>query len=295
MTRPLPRRLAAWATATLLGVTGAAWGQTPGSEELIAHGNDLRRLGRDAEALAEFRRAWDLSHGAHARAEVGLAEAALGRWAEAAADLDAALATADGWIAEHRAVLEGVRALAWRHLGAVEPRGNVPETQSVTVAAGATAHATVNLRADTTPPTVSRDDAPPAEPPPTPPEPSRPRPVAPWVVGGLAVASIGLGAVAVALQRDLASFGPRDPSWRYTCTTHDECLEYCRTFRYSMSCGDQLEAEERWRVTAWAGFAVGGALAVTSAVLFLTSGGRAPRRAVACGPGLRGVACSVQF
>ncbi|MFO0648932.1 MAG: tetratricopeptide repeat protein [Polyangiales bacterium] len=105
----------------LLAVTpSAVRAQQVDADALITRGNALRRAGRDDEALALYRQAWERARSPYARAEVALAEAATGRWLEAAEDLDAALAAPDAWVTRHRAVLEAVRTTIAQHLGALE-------------------------------------------------------------------------------------------------------------------------------------------------------------------------------
>jgi serine/threonine-protein kinase len=89
------------------------------AEALIRQGVQLRREHRNVEALDLFARALALSPTPRARAQVALAEQALGRWLEAERDLDAALASdQDAWIAKNHSVLEQARGtiaqqLAW--------------------------------------------------------------------------------------------------------------------------------------------------------------------------------------
>src|SRR5438552_4906258 len=87
------------------------------ADDAMHHGVQLRRERRDEEALAEFRRANTLAPTPRARAQMGLAEQALARWAEADADLRAALASKDDdWIARNRAELESALAIIDGHL-----------------------------------------------------------------------------------------------------------------------------------------------------------------------------------
>jgi hypothetical protein len=97
------------------------------ADRLIATGVSLRHDGKDEEALAQFSRAYELSHGPHARAQMGLAEQALGRWDLAEAHLAEALtATNDAWIKKHRADLESALTEVRGHLGTLELSGGVP-------------------------------------------------------------------------------------------------------------------------------------------------------------------------
>lgn len=95
------------------------------SEALITRGIELREKGKDDEALVLFRQALARSPSARARAQVALAEQALGLWVDAESDLVAALAEeSDPWISKHRQALEGALAVIRRHVGSLEVRGN---------------------------------------------------------------------------------------------------------------------------------------------------------------------------
>jgi hypothetical protein len=83
----------------------------------IQRGVELRRAGRDREALAEFEAAWALRRTARARAQIGLAQQALGNWREAESALDDALgASDDAWIARYRDSLMRARTVVATHL-----------------------------------------------------------------------------------------------------------------------------------------------------------------------------------
>src|SRR5581483_1627233 len=94
-------------------------------EDLLHRGIELRKKGRDAEALDLFRQAYDLGKTPRAEAQVGLAEQALARWPQGANHLREALATADPWIQSHRAVLEEALRVAEQHLGRLQISGGV--------------------------------------------------------------------------------------------------------------------------------------------------------------------------
>ncbi len=96
-------------------------------ESIIAHGVELREQGHDDQALAEFRRAFALSPSARARAQIALAEQALGLWVAAEIDLlEATRQPKDGgdpWIAKNHAALTQSLAVIQQHLGSLEIRG----------------------------------------------------------------------------------------------------------------------------------------------------------------------------
>lgn len=94
------------------------------AEALINRGIDLREHGKDDEALAVFKKALAKSPSPRARAQVALAEQALGIWVAAENDLVLALAAdSDAWIAKNRGALEGALAVVRRHIGSLEVRG----------------------------------------------------------------------------------------------------------------------------------------------------------------------------
>jgi hypothetical protein len=85
---------------------------------LLERGNELRRAGRDAEALELFERAQAQRPSPQARAQVALAEQAMGRWVAAERDLTQALASADNpWITKNRDELNGALAHIRAHVG----------------------------------------------------------------------------------------------------------------------------------------------------------------------------------
>lgn len=117
------RRRAAIALAVLL-FGASARADDAETEKLITRGVALREQGKDDEALAVFKKALDKSpSSARARAQVALAEQALGMWVAADADLSLALAADDPWIAKNRSALEGALAVVRRHVGSLEVRG----------------------------------------------------------------------------------------------------------------------------------------------------------------------------
>jgi hypothetical protein len=84
---------------------------------LLRQGVELRREHRNEAALDIFARAFAIGGSPTARAQVALAEQALGRWIDAERDLDAALGTTDDpWIAKNRATLEQARTEIEGHL-----------------------------------------------------------------------------------------------------------------------------------------------------------------------------------
>ena len=98
----------------------------PGPDALIEQGLQLREHGRDAEALALFEQAFHTAPSPRAKAQIALAEQALGRWVVAERDLAAALASdADAWIVKYKDALEGALAAVRTHLGDLILNGGV--------------------------------------------------------------------------------------------------------------------------------------------------------------------------
>ena len=85
---------------------------------LIMRGLDLRRAGRSADALALFRRAYEVAPSPRALGQMGLVESSLQLWADAEAHLLAALATPDdAWVHRNRQFLEQARERTRQHMG----------------------------------------------------------------------------------------------------------------------------------------------------------------------------------
>jgi len=95
-------------------------------DSLIEKGLQLRREHRDSEALEVFRRTIKVFPSPRVRAQVALAEQALGQWVAAEHDLREALrATDDPWIKSHKAALEGALEVLGKHLGTLVLTTNV--------------------------------------------------------------------------------------------------------------------------------------------------------------------------
>lgn len=98
-------------------------------DDLLERGIELRRTGKDAEALVLFRQAADLDpDSARAQAHLGVTNQALGRWLSAEAYLKDALGhTGDPYIERHRAALERALEAVKDHIGTLAvdggPRG----------------------------------------------------------------------------------------------------------------------------------------------------------------------------
>jgi hypothetical protein len=96
----------------------------------VERGLQLRRAHRDADALVLFRQAYEASPAPRTRAQIALAEQALGQWVEAEHDLrDALGAKDDPWIASHREALDGALHVIADHLGTLIVKTNAPAVE----------------------------------------------------------------------------------------------------------------------------------------------------------------------
>jgi tetratricopeptide (TPR) repeat protein len=117
----------------LVVVLGAPSARAQASDEdptdrdsLIDKGLQLRREHRDSEALEVFKKTVKVYPSPRARAQVALAEQALGQWVAAERDLrDALRAADDPWIKSHKAALSGALEALGKHLGTVVLKTNV--------------------------------------------------------------------------------------------------------------------------------------------------------------------------
>lgn len=97
-----------------------------GLDEALDRGVDLREAGRDEDALAVFRDAWSRWRSARARAQMGLAEHALGRWGAAEDHLRASLGASDPWVQRNRDPLRRALAEASSHMATLDVTGTPP-------------------------------------------------------------------------------------------------------------------------------------------------------------------------
>jgi hypothetical protein len=95
-----------------------ARGDDANPDVLIMRGLDLRRAGRSADALALFRRAYEVAPSPRTLGQMGLVESSLQLWADAEAHLVAALATPnDAWVHRNRQFLDQARDRTKEHMG----------------------------------------------------------------------------------------------------------------------------------------------------------------------------------
>ena len=95
------------AVILLLGAPSMTRADDGGSEQYVQRGIDLRRSGRDAEALDAFERAYAIGPTPRISAQIGFAHQALGDWVVAEQGIEEALRAADDpWIVRYRDVLQ---------------------------------------------------------------------------------------------------------------------------------------------------------------------------------------------
>ncbi len=289
-------------TLALATVAPAALAQPRGDdlEAQHAQGNRLREQGRHAEARDLFRGLYERSRDPRALVRQGLAEMALSEWVPADEHLRTGLAVTDNrWINENRARIQGALREVEGHLGSLavdcqpvgatvtingERRGTCPLSGPVRLAVGdatvqveatgheaVTAHANVAAGAEATTLRIAL------------------RPVAPaWVDDSAereAEASnrrraVMLGVGAAALGLGVVGLGVGAAGYLAEGSTPGQPLS---------------------ETMGIVGFAAGGALVVTGAVLLIVAPSRREVRRTAwvpaCGPALggRGLGCALTF
>jgi len=306
-------RLAAAAiAATVTAVAAPAAAQVARIDAMIERGVTLREAGRDEEALTIFREAWEETRSPRARAQIAMAEHALGRWVEAHVHLREALASTDPWIQRNRAALRGLLAAIERQFGAAEVRGRPagaqvrvngspvgvlpmaapvrvpsgavrlevsapgyePMVRELTVRAGGVTRETVQLA-----PRLAV----------TAPEPrgGTLRALA-WTSASVGAALLVGSAVTFALHESTVG--------RYDA----RCLGRSAPVDVETpACRDDRELEGTLRALSTAGLVAGGALGVAAVVMFLAGPSRregaSARVSCGAGPGSVGVACGGTF
>ena len=119
------RLCVAIAGALVVTPTSAVTSDSQDSESLIRDGVEMRRLGKEEEALKLLQAAFAAHPSARARAQIGLAEEALGQWIQADTDLDSALqAVEDPWIVKSASRLRAALVAKDAHLGTLQVLGS---------------------------------------------------------------------------------------------------------------------------------------------------------------------------
>lgn len=329
--------LAASAVVLVARAAGAQVRPESEVDAMVRRGVALRQQGHEEEALGEFRRAQAMSGEPRVLAQVGLAEQALGRWLDADRHLaEAQRAADDPWIRRNRAPLAEARAQVATHLGRVrifaeapgaeafangELLGALPMPEGAPVVAGtnllevrAPGYVTMTRRAEVDAGhearetfAMVREPAPAVAPAvvaaPGPMMPAAsiaaPGPQTPgvrtggarrawaWATLALGAAGLGVGTFATARVVGAVSRYDTDP----TCPGTSAATQ-------PAACAAHLDDVATMQPLAVAGFVAGGALAITSVVLFATApSGEEGRRAEAfrCGVGVAGVSCGGVF
>jgi tetratricopeptide (TPR) repeat protein len=298
--------------AILLALSGAARADSDDAEDLLRQGVELRKQGKDADALERFRKAHALTSAPRARAQMGLAEQALGRWLDAEAHLREALAAGDDpWIVKNRSALEEALALVEKRLGWVlvtadapgaelwidgDRRASLPLAAPLRVVAGtgvvevrAEGYETIRRSVEVLPGGTSREafvltrtraalPVVAAAPPPA----ARPSLVLPLSLLGVGGALVGAGAIAHVVGLNNAAVYNDDSQCFVKPLTRDE------------RCGDRRTASEIGRGLAITGYVLGGlSLAAATYLLVDRRAARPPR--LACAPALGGLGCQGVF
>jgi PEGA domain len=119
----------AWATlASVMVLAGVSAMGPPArageADDLVKQGVELRRKGRDAQALDLFKRAHEIDHGPRVAAQLGFAEQALGMWADAETHLTAALQHGDDpWIKKNLVSIRKAMDFVASRLGTLDVWG----------------------------------------------------------------------------------------------------------------------------------------------------------------------------
>jgi hypothetical protein len=276
-----------------------ATGPEADAEAAIAKGVALRQEGKDADALAYFRRAYQTFPSPRARAQIGLDEQALGMWLEAEADLAAALAPAsadDPWVKRYRQPLESALAIVRGRLGSLEIVSNVPAAEVIvdgarvgtgpgpfrvvagerTVVVQAAAYHSVSRTVGIPGGGIARETfelVPAAAAPPLDSDERRDPTSAArdateertaqrrlgWVLLGGSVAVLAGGGVAQ-IVREIGVARYNDSTCPGVAVTSQPA-----------DCSDRISSAATWQTLAVVGFATGGALAATGAILLWTA------------------------
>lgn len=324
------------ASLVMLVARGASAQSDADVEALVRRAVTLRQQAQDEAALVVLQRALALSREPRVLAQVGLAEQALGRWLDADLHLEEAQrAAGDPWIARNQASLAEARQQVGAHLGRVmvfgavagaevfanEQRlGALPMSVAAPVASGtnlievrAPGYVTMTRRVQVEPGSETRETfAMVREPAPVVAAAAVPVagtmvPAAAWTPTAspsrgsgarralawtsLVVGAAGLGVGAFAATRLVGAVSDYDTRRDPVCPGTDAAVQ-------PGVCAGYLAEMETMRPLAIAGFVAGGALAITSLVLFATAPSgdeRARAGAFRCGLGTSGVSCSGVF
>jgi hypothetical protein len=105
--------------------TSARAGNDKRADKLIQRGVELRKAGKDEQALEVFRSAYAIEASPRVQGQIALAEQALGRWVEAESDMVSALeGPQDPWIEKNRAALRAALTVVRQHLASLDVVGS---------------------------------------------------------------------------------------------------------------------------------------------------------------------------
>ncbi|HEY1960669.1 MAG TPA: PEGA domain-containing protein [Polyangiaceae bacterium] len=292
------RQMASWLLVGLaLGWASPA--RADDADALIDQGLQLREQGKDADALALFERAYAEAPTPRAKAQIALAEQALGRWAAAEKDLGAALASdADPWIAKYKDALQGALTTARTHLGDLILNGGVagadvkvdgekeatlpasgplrlvvgthtlevradgyyPWSQPVTIRADAPAAVSIEMHVRVEAPAMRAVVAPPLLRAPERVPVSSARRTIGIALALSAAAPLALGFVGIGIRASEVSAYNADA----TCPGLASATQ-------PAGCQSHIDAASTWQIVSIVGFAFAGALAATGIVVALTA------------------------
>jgi len=316
-------RIAALTVATILATASAASAATPA--ELVKEGVALREKGDDKGALEKFREADTAAPSGEAKAQMALAEQALGRWADAELHLKAALEDGtNAFVKRNRKPLEGALETIGKHLTTISlvdlPEGALVAVDDKDFAAALPAYRVANglhrfrirkagfadtpkdvtcdagqtcREAVTLLPQVVIDPAHPAGPAGTGNGSGNgntaPAPQATenaWMKPvGITLAGVGVVGLGLGIFSELQVRSAANKAVDGKCVA-------------GPACGDAVKDAEKWVTVRPVAFIAGGALFATGAALFLLapSSKEAPKGAsVRCAPTLGGLGCAGTF
>ncbi len=318
-------RLLRSAIVALLGLLPTTALAQSSEDALLTECYSLRRAGRAAESLAPCERAVALAPSGRTLGQLALSEMALERWSDAARHLDAALRDSHPWVQQNRAQLLEAMRVTRSHVGELRVEASVsgatarvaggaevalpttvflapgatsialraPDgrtlTREVVITAGATSRESFVFGEATTRQSATGDLNVTPHPPTR--QASSTRRALAWAAAGTAVAGFGMALVTWRIREGVANDTPDECR---VATTSDQAL-VDRCTAWNNNAQSQLDT---WDALSVVGLVAGGALAVTSVVLFATEprgSSRATTLSCGAGPGTLGARCAINF
>lgn len=304
---------------------GAPAARAEDAESLVTRGLELRVQGKDDQALVLFKRADELAPSPRTRAQVALAEQALGIWVPAEAHLSAALAAkGDAWIEKNRAALAGALDVVKQHVGTLEVLGGAPGAEVVVdgapvgvlpmtapwrievgrrsleirargyhsasrateIVAGRTTRETIELVREEARPAPAAGGSPPTTHIVMQPDPGSTQRTVGWIGVGTGAALLATGVIGlVARQSAVSSYND------------DAACPGRGSAQQPTSCQDYVSSANSWRTISIIGFIGGGVLSAGGIVLVATAPSAKPTTLAraACGPAGLGLGCVGEF